>query len=847
MKVDFKNSNIYLGIKSEKYFKFAKIFWKIFLFLSLIFFLIFLICFFENTFSVFSLKILLSFSLFFLIFSISFLIFTLFFEEELKNPKPLLTLDDLISNISSLNIIDFLDFDLSKAFYKAFLFSKKRKIVLDSSVLLYFILKEIKDLDFIFLRNLIDPKYLKEALEDNLKAEKREKFYLADQLEKVFLEAGKIAKEKSHSKIKAGDVILSLVSFNKFFQKILIEKDLKKEDLENTLDWKERIEKEIEKRKKIFEYENLLKKGSIGREFSAGYTITLDRYSIDWTEIAKKRGEINIIGHNKELERVERILTKLRINNVLIVGESGVGRKTLVEKLAQKITFGKSLPSLNYKRVVELNLPSLLTEVKSSEEVEFILEKIFEEVVFSSNVILVIDEIHNFIGIKEWRPGAIDISGVLSRFLHLPNFQIIGITTYEGLHKNIEQNPAVLSLFEKVELSPLSKKETLMVMENLVLELEQKYKIFIPYFVLNKVYEYCERYIGDVPFPKKAVDSLDEISAFVARFKKDKIVTLQDVAKVFSQKTEIPIGSLEREEKEKLLKLEELIHQRIINQEEAVREIASALRRARTQVTIRKGPMGAFLFLGPTGVGKTETAKTLCKIYFGDQSKMIRLDMSEFQNIEDIKRLIGGPGEEGLLTTRVREEPFSLVLLDEFEKAHYNILNLFLQILDEGYVRDGQGRVVDFKNTIIIATSNAGYKIILKALEKDVPFGEVKKELLDYLFKEGIFRPELINRFDEVIIFKSLTKENLLDIAQLLLSDLKENLKKKEIEFEITEDLKEKIVELGYNEIFGAREMRRVIQDKVEDPISEAILKEEIKKGDKIKVDPKTFEVVKIT
>lgn len=847
MNLDFKKSNIYLALKNEKYFKLAKIFWKIFLVFAILSFLFFLIFFFDQNFPIFTLKIIFSSFLFFTIFSIASFLFSLFFEEELKNPKTSLSLEDFLLNPSSFNFLDFLSFEVAKSLYQSFLFSKKRKITLDSSLLLFFLLKENnKELNFIFLRNLINPDYLNEILKDYFKEKKEGKFCISEELDNIFLESAKIAKRRNHSKIKLGDIILAIASRNRIFQKFLIEKDLKIEDLENTIDWKERIEKEIEKRRQIFDYENLLKKGSIGREFSAGYTVTLDRYSIDWTEIAKKRGEIEIIGHDQELERIERILSKFRINNVLIVGESGVGKRALVEKLAQKIAFGKSLPSLNYKRVVELKLPSLLTEITNIEEVEFTLEKIFEEVVLSSNVILVIDEIYNYIGIGEWRPGTIDISGILARFLHLPTFQIIGITTYEGLHKNIEQNPSILALFEKVEIYPLSKKETLMVMENLIFELEKKYKIFIPHFILNKVYEYCERYIGDIPFPKKAVDTLDEICAFVARFKKDRVVTLQDVAKVFSQKTEIPIGRLEKEEKEKLLKLEELIHQRIIDQEEAVKEIASALRRARTEVTIRKGPMGTFLFLGPTGVGKTEVAKVLCKIYFGEESKMIRLDMSEFQNVEDIKRLLGGPREEGLLTTRVREDPFSLVLLDEFEKAHYNILNLFLQILDEGYVRDGQGRIIDFKNTIIIATSNAGYKIILEALEKDIPFDKIKEKLLDYLFKEGIFRPELVNRFDEVIIFKSLTKENLLDIAHLLLSDLKENLEKQEIEFVITEELKEKIVELGYNEIFGAREMKRVIQDKVEDPISEAILKEKIKKGDKIKVDANTFEVIKI-
>jgi ATP-dependent Clp protease ATP-binding subunit ClpC len=275
-------------------------------------------------------------------------------------------------------------------------------------------------------------------------------------------------------------------------------------------------------------------------------------------------------------------------------------------------------------------------------------------------------------------------------------------------------------------------------------------------------------------------------------------VFLKDVEKVVERKAKVPIGEIEEAEKRKLLRLEELIHQRIIDQEEAVKEVSEALRRARAEITVRKGPIGSFLFLGPTGVGKTETAKALSEIYFGSEEKMIRLDMSEFQNLSDIPRLLGGPGEEGLLTTPVRERPFSLLLLDEFEKAHPKILNLFLQIFDEGHLTDGMGRKVSFKNTIIIATSNAGAEIIWEKLRETQKLEIIKEELLSYLIQNKIFTPELLNRFDGIIIFKPLTKESLLKIAELLLKKIQKQLKEKEIDFVITEPLKEKIVELSY-------------------------------------------------
>ena len=400
-------------------------------------------------------------------------------------------------------------------------------------------------------------------------------------------------------------------------------------------------------------------------------------------------------------------------------------------------------------------------------------------------------------------------------------------------------------MFEKVEVSELTEQETIKLLENKVFYYESKYKKFITYPAIRDIVKLSARYIQTVPFPKKALDLLEGIMVYVSRYTKSQLILSEHVARIVSETTQIPVGEVEKEEKEVLLNLEKLIHQRIVNQEEAVNEVSAALRRARADITVRKGPMGTFLFLGPTGVGKTETSKALAEVYFGKEDKMIRIDMSEFQNIGDISRLIGSPDQEGVLTTQVRENPFALILLDEVEKAHKNILNVFLQVLDEGYVTDGLGRKVDFKNTIIIATSNAGYQIILDAIKIGKTMQEIKGELLDSLFRESTFRPEFINRFDAVVLFKSLTKEHLLKIAELLLAKLKKNLQIKEIEFIITDSLKEKIVELGYDPIFGARQMRRVVQDKIENLLASAILSGQLKAGDKVEIDSEKFEIKK--
>jgi len=327
--------------------------------------------------------------------------------------------------------------------------------------------------------------------------------------------------------------------------------------------------------------------------------------------------------------------------------------------------------------------------------------------------------------------------------------------------------------------------------------------------------------------------------------KREKVVMPHHVSEIISNKTQIPVGKMEAKEKETLLNLEDLIHQRIVNQEEAVKGISVAMRRARSGISSKTRPMGSFLFLGPTGTGKTETSKALAQIYFGSEDKMIRLDMSEFRRMSDVSRLIGAssPVEmQGLLTTPVRELPFSLVLLDEIEKAHPNILNLFLQVLDEGHITDGQGRKVVFSNTIIICTSNAGADMIFKEVESGNPID--KQQLLNSLIEKSLFKPEFINRFDATVIFHPLTKDNLLKIAQLSFKGLQKSLKEKEIDFEITEPLKEKIVELSYKPEFGAREMRRVVQDRVENVIATALISDQIKKGDRIEINPETFEIM---
>jgi len=827
------NTPIFLAVKREKYFIFrgAAFFTNLFLALFILFFCLFILSFFNLAPGIIVFKLGVAFfALFFVFWNLS-----LFLELKIKNPA------------------DSLSFEAAKIIIEAINFCKKRKLAVNSTALFYSALKVDKNVAFIFFRLGVDPKKIeidvKNYLEKLERSKTPEKF--SKDFEQVMAGAETVAASRGRGRIGEKEILVALAKHDEFLKKVLIDFDLKKEDIENITLWLQSAEDSLKRSKKFWSAENLARQGSIGKDWASGYTINLDQYSTDWRNVVSKWMFREIIGHEKEIEQTEIILARSSQSNALIVGDPGTGRKSIIEAIAQKCYLGNSLPELNNKRVVELDLITLIARIQDPEKLEAILDQIFSEVAASGNVILAIDELQNFVGQKEHRPGQVDISGILSKYLAMPSFQFIAITDYVGLHENIEKIPSFANFFRKVEVSEVTEVQTIKILQTNALELEYRNKILILYPSIREIVNLTSRYMPSLLFPKKALDVLDEVVVYVHTLK-EKVVLPHHVAEIISKKTEIPVGKMEVKEKETLLNLENLIHKRIINQEEAVKEISIAMRRARAGIGSKKRPMGSFLFLGPTGVGKTETSKALAQIYFGapasgeaKEEKMIRLDMSEFQAISDIPRLIGAvsPAEmQGLLTTPVRETPFSLVLIDEIEKAHPNILNLFLQILDESHITDGQGRKVVFANTIIICTSNAGADMIFKKAEAGEKLN--KQELTDALIDKNIFKPEFLNRFDAVVIFNPLTKENLLDICQLMLSALQKNLKEKEIDFEITEELKEKIVDISYKPEFGAREMRRVIQDRVENPIAQALLSEKLKKTDQFKIDPETFDII---
>jgi len=663
-----------------------------------------------------------------------------------------------------------------------------------------------------------------------------------EESEKEFIpiieKAALLAAANFHRHIEPRDFLVVAAEENHSFGEILAMNDMNPADVDHVAAWEDFVEHDLKIKKQFWRLSNLMKKRGIGKRWAAGYTVNLDRYSVEISDIIKKQDlSIHLMSRKKEIYAMERILARGGANNILLVGKPGVGRTTIAYAFAKKIAEGKSFSNLNDKRILELDMQAALAGLDTEGEMLERLKIIFSEAVNAGNVILLIDEIHNFLGSTKG-PGAIDISPVISPYLSSSDFQVIGVTNYEGWYKYIENNPSIKNLFVKVEIPEPTPLQTILILEDMLPGLEKRYRASVSYRILRDIVKLADQYIQNIPFPEKAIDILTEVLVYTVR-KGERRVLPEYVNKIISERTEVPIGVIKEEERIKLLALEQIIHQRVIDQEEAVKVISQAMRRARAGVKARKRPIGSFLFLGPTGVGKTETSKALAEAYFGSEKKMIRFDMSEYQQINSISRLIGLPerNEPGLLTKAITDDPFSLLLLDEIEKTHPNILNLFLQIFDEGWLTDAFGRKASFTDSIIIGTSNAGAEFIRQQVKQGKSLESFKNDLVDYLLKQGIFRPEFLNRFDAVVVFRPLAHEDLIQIAKLMLNTLSKRLNQgMGIRLVINHEVVEKIAKLGYQPEFGARPMRRVIQDKVESKIAKDILEKNLKRGDFIEI-----------
>lgn len=652
---------------------------------------------------------------------------------------------------------------------------------------------------------------------------------------------------------------------------------------------------------------NEMKRGAHGKRPGALKTTpVLDSLAKDLTESARQ-GEIDpVIGRDKEIERVIQVLSRRTKNNPVLIGEPGVGKTAIAEGLAQKIVKNEIPEILRDKRVMTLDMGTVVAGTKYRGEFEDRLKKVMEEIKEADNVILFIDELHTLIG-AGGAEGAIDASNILKPSLARGELQCIGATTLDEYRKYIERDAALERRFQPIQVDEPSIEETVLILKGLRDRYEAHHRVTITDEAIEAAATLSERYITDRFLPDKAIDLIDEAGSKVrlqtftapprlkeleeklesvqkekdaavqaqefetaaslrdqeqrlieeletmkeewreSQGKKDTKVTAEDIASIVSSWTGIPVVQMTKTETERLLNMEQILHEHIIGQEEAVTAISKAIRRARAGLKDPKRPIGSFIFLGPTGVGKTELARKLAEVMFGDEDAMIRIDMSEYMEKHAVSKLVGSPpgyvgyGDGGQLTEAVRRKPYSVVLLDEIEKAHPEVFNILLQVLEDGRLTDSTGRVANFQNTILIMTSNVGASELNK--NKYVGFtlqeeGQKYKDMKNRVMEEmkRAFRPEFLNRIDETIVFHSLEEKHMSEIVKLMVADLQERLKEKNIEFSITDKAIEKIAALGFDPEYGARPLRRAIQRHVEDLLSEELLKGNIKEGEKAKI-----------
>ncbi|MBU1131804.1 ATP-dependent Clp protease ATP-binding subunit [Patescibacteria group bacterium] len=664
---------------------------------------------------------------------------------------------------------------------------------------------------------------------------------LSVEIQKTFLLAYVKSYEANGKKVDLPEIMLAIASPEVIgvkkkddIEEILIDFDLNYQKIINVVAW---IRIQAQLREKLERFRLLARykpKSGLDRAMTAVSTPLLDQFSDDLTLKAKYGHLFPCIDREQEFEQLFRIMEGSR-QGVLLVGQQGVGRTAIIEGLAERMVTEEVPELLQDKRLVSLDLSRMLAGADAAMAEERFLQ-ITDEIIRSQNIVLVVENLHAVSGITSGSEGSLDLSEVFAQILSRHLFHCIATTNPAEYSKFIE-GKSLGAEFQLIKVEELDLNNAICVLEAKSGPIEYQNKVYFSYDAIEKAAVLSSRYIHDRYLPEKAIEILEQTAIKVSNEKgKNTVVNADDIASVIASMTKIPVAKVTEKESRKLLDLEEKIHERMIGQDEAVNIVAASLRRARAELREGKRPISSLLFLGPTGVGKTELAKTVAEVYFSGENSMFRFDMSEYQDVASIDRLIGRGSQPGLLTEQVRKNPFSLILFDEVEKAEPNILNLFLQMMDDGRLTDSQGRTIDFTNTIIIMTSNAGAQFIQDEINKGTVVDKIKNSLLNEELKK-YFRPEFLNRFDGIVVFKPLTMTEVIEIARLMVGKISRRLQEKGIEFHVADEAIAELAELGFDPKFGARPLRRVIQERVDDVLANHLLRGELDRRDKVTLE----------
>ncbi len=695
-------------------------------------------------------------------------------------------------------------------------------------------LLECKKIYAVFLRLGIPVKNIKSQIISALKNNKGESIpSLTAPVKQIIFHAYELAYEKRQEQVYVTEILVTTIRESKAIQDLLYDLKVDGQKLTNVVEWV-RIRENLRLQRKAFsKAASKVSKHGIDKAMTAVATPFLNSFSKDITLAAKFGYLAPCVARDREIEEIFRVIEGGR-QSIVLVGEHGVGKQSIIEGIVQKMIVGDVPKRLYDKRMVQLSTSSLLAGTTVSGAQERLI-KMMNEIRKAGNIILFVNNIHDLVSINEAGGGeGLDVSESLAEFLG-GNVLLFATTTTDGYNRNLA-NSQLGSKLSKVDVREMNENQAIQVIESKIGGVEYKHNVFFSYDAIAQSVTLASRFLHDQTLPESALEIVSEAASFAKNQKgANSMVTSEEVAAVVSDKTGVPTTSISEDESSKLLRLEDEMHKRVIGQNEAVELVSNALRRARAEIRSTKRPIANFLFLGPTGVGKTELAKTIASVYFGGENRMIRIDMSEFQDKSGIYRLIGQPGQKGsgLLTEAVRQEPFSLILLDEMEKADPDILNLFLQVFDDGRLTDSVGRVIDFTNTIIISTSNAGTSYVQQQITSGVELETIRQSLIRGELK-NYYRPEFLNRFDGIVLFRSLQREEIKQIAGLMLKRVETDLEKRGVGLRVEDEALEALAEVGFDPEFGARPMRRAIQDKVENKLAELILAGNLKRRDTV-------------